>query len=224
MLSRTKNSAFFLNSGTCIVALTAHDLKLTRETKGRTGHLEMTADINKDQLTPFEDLLDDENYPGCSDSDDEDDLTVINITPMEASCLSLSELQGELNKRGLRAKGFLDDDARALQSAFDGEHETYVESKRRESILMRASQAQIAALNARKKKMKHQDDEEKVEIAKDSFLKHMIEQIENKAAPKFCTVKVNSITGRMLAKALWESKGSSILSLDLSGLNRKLLF
>mmetsp|Transcript_28504 Transcript_28504/g.41941 ORF Transcript_28504/g.41941 Transcript_28504/m.41941 type:complete len:225 (+) Transcript_28504:170-844(+) len=184
----------------------------------------MATEVTENQLSPFEDLLDNDNYLGCSDSDDEDDSTVINITPMEASCLSLSELQGELNKRGLRAKGFFDDDTKALQRVFDGEHKAYVETKRRESVQMRASQAQIAAFNAKTEKLRKQSVEENIEIEKDSFVKHWIEQIYNKTAPKFCSVKVNNITCRILAKALWESKGSSIVSLDLSGLNCKLLF
>uniref|UniRef100_A0A7S2PBL0 Uncharacterized protein n=2 Tax=Leptocylindrus danicus TaxID=163516 RepID=A0A7S2PBL0_9STRA len=179
----------------------------------------MATEVTENQLSPFEDLLDNDNYLGCSDSDDEDDSTVINITPMEASCLSLSELQGELNKRGLRAKGFFDDDTKALQRVFDGEHKAYVETKRRESVQMRASQAQIAAFNAKTEKLRKQSVEENIEIEKDSFVKHWIEQIYNKTAPKFCSVKVNNITCRILAKALWESKGSSIVSLDLSGLN-----
>ncbi|KAL7527566.1 hypothetical protein ACHAXR_002015, partial [Thalassiosira sp. AJA248-18] len=126
--------------------------------------------------------------------------------------LTLTDVIGELERRGLQPKGFYSDDAKRLQRCFDDEHGEYVETKRKE---MR--DAMIA--EAEQRREQHKKDlieslilEEKEHISNNSRLS---EWFKSKYTHFDC--QINDITARSLARLLWSD--TRIISVDLSNMN-----
>ena len=136
------------------------------------------------------------------------------IQPQDATILTTTELMAEMERRGLHMKGFLADDAKALQVKFDEEHEDHVVKVRKERAEKRARAAKQAGLQKKRMALERQLREEQEEVAKDSLLETWLINVRQDSTSNSARIDVNSITCRALAKAMWNN--TSLTSLDLS--------
>mmetsp|Transcript_59229 Transcript_59229/g.87988 ORF Transcript_59229/g.87988 Transcript_59229/m.87988 type:complete len:414 (+) Transcript_59229:80-1321(+) len=168
-------------------------------------------------FSEFEDLLEDVTTDVYTTSmeDGDDDETVVHR--LDANTLTLNELLTELERRGLQPRGFFADDAKILQIEFDEEHESYIESKRKERIEVRELEAKRAIQQRRKILMDTQIREERIEIQNDEHIEGWLHLVQHRAAPSHSRIEVNDVTARSLAKALWTD--SNVLSLDVGNMN-----
>ena len=121
----------------------------------------------------------------------------------DASTLSLTDVLGELERRGRKGKGFFSDDVRLLQRCFDDEHEEYVRQKTEE-----AKEAKIAEAERKRERYElHVQEqailEEKESVLDDPRLSKWFELILARSGPLDCRITVNNVSARALAKVLY---------------------
>ena len=174
---------------------------------------------NEQQLfSEFEDLLDKNNEHNDIEeylhNNLEDDAMVHKL---DASSLLLHDLLTEMERRGLHPRGFFEDDAKVLQAEFDKEHESYVESKRREKREAREMEAKQAIIQKRRMVLDTQMMEERKELEEDKRLKADLDRIIGSICATHIRIGVNDISVRSLSKAMWQN--NNVLSLDVSNMN-----
>lgn len=165
----------------------------------------------------FEDLLDkhdDELLENINHDFDEEEAVVHKLN---ASALLLNDLLTEMENRGLQPRGFFEDDAKVLQAEFDKEHESYVQSKRREMVEAREIEAKQAIIQNRKMTMDTQMKEERQALQKDRRFQKELGLIANGKCKPHLRIEVNDITIRCIAKAVWQY--NNIRSLDVSNMD-----
>ncbi len=172
--------------------------------------------FSEERYSHFVDLFDDKEDDYSVANIDIDDLSDIDAQPINAKTLTLTELQYECAKRGIRFSGFADD-FKVLQEAFDSEHEHYIETKQQESIRRRQEQLKLAKSRARTRKMNESIDEELGIIRNDYSLSVFFKSLAQNDNLSACRIEpLDHIGGRILAKALWNN--TQVKHLDLSGL------
>ena len=173
-------------------------------------------------LEHFEDLLGDDdietiNLPTVTSDDsflDDDDTMIKNL---DAHSLTLKDLLHEMEIRNLQPRGFFDDDAKMLQQILDKEHEEYLEMKRKEKLEARELEASQAMIRRKKALLEIQLGEEEREIELNRRLDQWFCLMKNRCPPSSCTVDVNDVSARTLARMLWSD--SIICSLDVCNMN-----
>ena len=134
--------------------------------------------------------------------------------PAQASSLSNGDMYYELEKRNLKSTGFPDTDREMLQRAFDTEFKADLEDMRAKRRERQKKAAQQAGLQKRRLLMEKSLEEEQVELAKDHQVSIMIEHVKKNSTSKIMRMDCNSISARILAKAMWLN--NTIICLDLS--------
>ena len=161
----------------------------------------LTRSLAQADLDDFEDLeIEDPSLLAaaeghCGQKEEEEE-----FKPMDAFQLTSDELMAELERKGIRAKGFQADDAKTLQAVYDSEHEDYVVRARKEAAEKRARAAKQAGLQ-RKRMLEKQLREEQEECAKDSQMETWLIMVRQDSTTSSARISVNSITCRALAKA-----------------------
>mmetsp|Transcript_15253 Transcript_15253/g.28713 ORF Transcript_15253/g.28713 Transcript_15253/m.28713 type:complete len:418 (-) Transcript_15253:120-1373(-) len=171
-------------------------------------------------MDEFEDLLlDEEALHVENDGDllnDKDESELIPV--LQADSLNLKDLLHEMEKRGLKARGFFADDAKLLQIQLDREHQDYIDSKKREKEDARKLEAEQKYIQRRKACTEIALVEEKEEVENNERISILFHLIEQGIAPSYCRAEVNNVSARTLSRLLW-SDSSGVTSLDLTNLN-----
>ena len=159
--------------------------------------------------------------------DDDDDLgddafDASAVEPMSAFSLTSAEVMAELQKRGMAAKGFFNDDAKTLQKLFDDEHEARVDTLRKNHEA-RIHEAKLQKARHRHRIVIHRKLREEAEVVLedgDEALCSWLTLVAADRTPDFVHLstvltgaRLPAAAGRTLAKALWAN--SSLTSLDL---------
>ncbi|KAL9184145.1 hypothetical protein ACHAXT_002231 [Thalassiosira profunda] len=148
------------------------------------------------------------------------DIAIDNIDVHEirndASTLSLTDVLGELERRGRKGKGFYSDDCRLLQRCFDDEHEEYVRQKTEE-----AKEAKIADAESRRERYELHVQEQAIQEEKEAVLddprrSQWFELILARSGPLDCRIAVNNVSARALAKVLYSD--DRLKSIDVSNM------
>ena len=164
--------------------------------------------------------------PFAVDEDDDDDdgdaFDASAVEPMSAFSLTSAEVMAELQKRGMAAKGFFNDDAKTLQKLFDDEHEARVESLR-ETHLARIRESKLQKARHRHRIVIHRklrEEAETIVADADEQLCAWLKLVARDGTPRdVCLGAILkgalrcAAAGRALAKALWAN--ASVTSLDL---------
>lgn len=171
-------------------------------------------------LDEFEDLLLDEEVMNVDDNDDflyhKDESILIPV--LQADSLSLKELIHEMEKRGLKPRGFFADDAKLLQIELDKEHQEYIDSKKREKQEAQKLEIEQKDIQRRKARTEIALREEKEEAENNERISTLFHLLERGVAPLYCRAEVNNVSARTLARLFW-SDSSGVTCLDLSNLN-----
>jgi len=179
------------------------------------------SNLNKDVVNKeFEDLLD-----HFADADDLVEASVnsrssdFNFDPdqmpaMDAFRLQTDELMQELEKRGVKPKGFFMDDAKTLQKFLDQEHQEYMEQLLQQREEQKEKLAAQAGMIRRKRLVEKQLKEEVVAVQQDHRIEYWLTLVKSDSTPSQARIELSSITARCLAKAMWNN--SSLVNLDLS--------
>ena len=133
---------------------------------------------------------------------------------MEANMLRKEEVTAEMERRGLNVKGFFEDDAKALQRAYDAEFALEFEKLKEERKEQRKQDRKKAQLQKKRLQLEKQLREEEEAVAEDEDIATWLEQIRINNTWPTARIRSNSITARAVAKALWDN--TSLTCLDLS--------
>ena len=162
----------------------------------------LTRSLAQADLDDFEDLeIEDPSLLAAAEGPSGHNEEEEEIKPMDAFQLTSDELMAELERKGIRAKGFQADDAKTLQAVYDSEHEDYVVRARKEAAEKRARAAKQAGLQRKRMLLEKQLREEQEECAKDSQLETWLIMVRQDSTTSSARISVNSITCRALAKA-----------------------
>jgi hypothetical protein len=152
---------------------------------------------------------------GVVEDDEEDE----NFRPVNCSTLSSADIFYELEKRNIKSTGFPDTDKDLLQKAFDEEFAADLEAEkvRRKEAKRRA--ALQAGLQKRRMLMESTLQEEQDALAVDYQISMMLELVRENSTATAMRLDINSITARVLAKAMWANNTITCLDLSSNDLN-----
>ena len=170
----------------------------------------------EDVLAEFQDLINLHSVGGAAVAVGTVNINTdaIEIHKLDASSLALTDIISELERRGIKPKGFYSDDSRQLQRIYDDEHEAYADTKRKEIMEERAAEAERAREALKQTLLHNILLQEKDEIANNPRLSEWFRLILSKACPLECRLDINDISARSLSKVIWSDE--RIVSLDLS--------
>ena len=149
------------------------------------------------------------------DEDDDDD----NFRPINCATLSSADIYYELEKRNIKSTGFPDSDRDILQRSFDAEFKASLEElkiKRREA--KRRAQLQ-AGLQKRRMLMEKTLQEEQDALVTNHQLSLMLDMVRDNVVQSAIRLDLNSVTARVLAKAMWVNNTITCLDLSSNELN-----
>jgi len=155
------------------------------------------------------------NTAGPVDDDEDDE----NFRPINCSTLSSADIYYELEKRNIKSTGFPDTDRDLLQKLFDSEFKADLEDmkiKRREA--KRRAQLQ-AGLQKRRMLMEKTLQEEQDALVQNHQSSLMLEMVRENMVQANIRLDVNSVTARVLAKAMWANNTITCLDLSSNELN-----
>lgn len=155
------------------------------------------------------------NAAGPVDDDDDDE----NFRPINCSTLSSADIYYELEKRNIKSTGFPDTDRDLLQKLFDTEFKADLEDmkiKRREA--KRRAQLQ-AGLQKRRMLMEKTLQEEQDALVMNHQSSLMLEMVRENMVQAAIRLDLNSVTARVLAKAMWANNTITCLDLSSNELN-----
>jgi hypothetical protein len=179
------------------------DMSLMRDFEDFEGNAEKMDQDNPNQTASIE------------DDDDDDDA----LRPINCSTLPAADIQEEMIKRGIKLTGFPDTDRETLQRVFDEEFKNSLEElkiKRREA--KRRAQLQ-AGLQKRRMLMEKTLQEEQDALAKTHQLALMLDMVRENMVQSAVRLDLDSITARVLAKAMWVNHTITCLDLSSNDLN-----
>ena len=116
------------------------------------------ASIDERMFGEFEDL----EETASNSNNNNDIIDDEPITAMDALSMTQNELLQEMERRGLHASGFLNQNAMILQAEFDKENESYVAQQRKERHEAKLLASKQAGLQKRRMLMESQIREEQV--------------------------------------------------------------
>jgi hypothetical protein len=105
---------------------------------------------------------------------------VIPPAPKNAYSMSLTEIIPELERRSLSVKGFYCDDAKTLQIAFDREHESYIESMKKDLLDKQIMEARDQAVKQQQEVMRSSCAEEERLISNNVRIAAWFKSIKDK--------------------------------------------
>jgi hypothetical protein len=143
--------------------------------------------------------------------------TVLPPAPKNASSMPLAELLRELEKRSLPAKGFYCDDAKTLQAAFDSEHESQIETMKKELLDKQIVEARDQALRQQQEFVRESSAEEERLMASDVRIAACFKTIKEGDAVHCRIEGLTDISTRSLSKLLWTDK--HLVTVDVSNMN-----
>ena len=156
----------------------------------------------------------DDESDGSNDEDEEEDDSFQNQR-LDAQHLNLDQIFTELQKRGLKARGFFSDDAKTLQQAFDAEYEAYQETKRKERIANKERRERERLEKKRRKRIEIELKNEQEQLDNDERLAALLVLMKQGRAPINCRIELNAVTARTFAFAQY-APSSNIVYLDVS--------
>jgi len=148
--------------------------------------------------------------------DDDDDN---NFKPVQASTLQANDVIYELEKRGVKSSGFVEQDKVELQKLFDEEFKADLEeakARRRESKRRAALQAGI---QKRRMLIEKTLQEEQDELSKNIQISILIDFIKQNKITGALRVDTNSVCARTLSKAMIANNSVTCLDLSSNNLN-----
>lgn len=155
------------------------------------------------------------NSAAAVEEEEDDD----ELRPINCASLPSADIFGELEKRNIKSTGFPDTDREILQKAFDEEFKNSLEEmkiKRREA--KRRAQLQ-AGLQKRRMLMEKTLQEEQDALAKNHQLSLMLEMVRENMVQSAIRLDLDSISARVLAKAMWANNTVTCLDLSSNHLN-----
>ena len=170
----------------------------------------------------FEDLIvnfDAEDVPSIRYTERDVESVDVHFVPKQnAFAMSLTDLMPELERRSLPVKGFFSDDAKTLQVAFDREHDSYVEAKKKELFDSQVIEAQAAAVSRKETLIKESIAAEESEVVGSARIMAWFQMIQDKVSPVHCRIEeLTDVSARSLSKLLWSD--SNLVSLDVSNMS-----
>lgn len=163
-------------------------------------------------------VQEEENAPiggGAADADEDDE----NFRPVNCATLSSADIFYELEKRNIKSTGFPDTDKDLLQKAFDAEFEADREDARARRKEAKRRAALQAGLQKRRMLMESTLQEEQDALALDHQVTMMLELVRENNTATTMRLDVNSVTARVLAKAMWANNTITCLDLSSNNLN-----
>lgn len=152
---------------------------------------------------------------GAAEADEDDE----NFRPVNCATLSSADIFYELEKRNIKSTGFPDTDKDLLQKAFDSEFEADREDARIRRKEAKRRAALQAGLQKRRMLMESTLQEEQDALAMDHQVTMMLELVRENNTATTMRLDVNSITARVLAKAMWANNTITCLDLSSNNLN-----
>ena len=142
----------------------------------------------------------------------EKDLAV--LRPMDALALSVGDLLLELEQRGVRARGFFQDDARDLQVFYDKEHVQFVIDERVRKLA--EHDGEVAQMASRRKKlvMDGRLREEMNALETEDKLLTWVTRLRDEECVGHARIETSPVGTRCIAKALRYNE--SLTSLEMS--------
>ena len=154
------------------------------------------------------------NEQGGAGPEEEEDDDDPDFRPVNCSTLSAADIFYELDKRAIKSTGFPDTDREILQKTFDEEFKADLEeAKIRRKEAKRRAKLQ-AGLQKRRMLMEKTLQEEQNALAANHQSSMMLEMVRENMVQPSIRLDLNSITARVLAKAMWAN--NTIICLDLS--------
>jgi hypothetical protein len=144
---------------------------------------------------------------------------VIPPVPKNAYSMSLTEIIPELERRSLSVKGFYCDDAKTLQIAFDREHESYIESMKKDLLDKQIMEARDQAVKQQQEVMRSSScaEEERL-ISNNVHIAAWFKRIKDKSSPVHCRIEdLTDVSARSLSKLIWTDK--RLVTVDVSNMN-----
>ena len=163
---------------------------------------------------------DEEKKGGDDDDDDDDSFDPANLQPPDAFSLSTQELILEMERVGLRAKGFFQDDAKAMQSVYEQEHEQYVIDMRRKRAEDKIAQQRAALEQKKRAVMERLLDEEMRELSEGGRAAQWLRMCHRSTTPAAAHMLAPPVACRALAKALCATTSLTDLNLARNGARR----
>ena len=163
---------------------------------------------------------DEEKKGGGGDDDDDDSFDPANLQPPDAFSLSTQELILEMERVGLRAKGFFQDDAKAMQAVYEQEHEQYVIDMRRKRAEDKIAQQRAALEQKKRAVMERLLDEEMRELSEGGRAAQWLRMCHRSTTPAAAHMLAPPVACRALAKALCATTSLTDLNLARNGARR----
>ena len=160
---------------------------------------------------------DEEKKGGDDDDDDDDSFDPANLQPPDAFSLSTQELILEMERVGLRAKGFFQDDAKAMQAVYEQEHEQYVIDMRRKRAEDKIAQQRAALEQKKRAVMERLLDEEMRELSEGGRAAQWLQMCHRSTTPAAAHMLAPPVACRALAKALCATTSLTDLNLARNG-------
>lgn len=159
------------------------------------------------------------NGAGGAAQPEEDDDDDENFRPVNCSTLSSADIYYELEKRNIKSTGFPDTDREMLQKVFDEEFKADLEDARiRRREAKRRAKLQ-AGLQKRRMLMEKTLQEEQDALAANHQSSMMLEMVRENMVQVNIRLDLNSVTARVLAKAMWANNTITCLDLSSNELN-----
>lgn len=136
------------------------------------------------------------------------------IKRQDASELNQTELDIELKLKGIKPQGFKENDARTLQEIYDREYEEFVAKAESEREQMEEKKGKRKAMLRRKLIQEQRDKQETDEIQNNPTIQGWLGSMKQNSTHESARIEVNSVTARVIAKAM--RNNASLLCLDLS--------
>eukprot|EP01029_Cantina_marsupialis_P029842 TRINITY_DN782380_c0_g1_i1.p1 TRINITY_DN782380_c0_g1~~TRINITY_DN782380_c0_g1_i1.p1 ORF type:complete len:401 (-),score=149.57 TRINITY_DN782380_c0_g1_i1:174-1376(-) len=134
--------------------------------------------------------------------------------PRDSSRLSQKQLTFELEKRGIKPRGFYLDDVRTLQASFNQEFDELITKRNTEEIALKEQREQEANSLKQKKLSEQEQREEDEAISANDRISFWMDLVHKNSAPQSAVLKVDNVLARACLKALWDN--TSVGMLDLS--------
>lgn len=124
-----------------------------------------------------------------------------------------------MEKRSLKSTGFPDTDKEILQRAFDEEFKSGLEEARARKREKQRKAAQQLGLQRRRMLMEKTLQEEQDELSRNHQVALMIDLVKENLVHESLRIEVNSVSARVLAKAMWANDSITCLDLTSNDLN-----
>ena len=155
-----------------------------------------------------------ENFDNLEFDEKDIEEEIQKYAPPKASQLDPNIVTTTLIEKGYKPSGFNDENIVMLQEIFDRESKIQEEQIRLQRMEEKKKAAQQKGLQKKRMDMEQRLAEEIDELARDLQISAIIECIKENWDLKHLRTHINSVTARVLAKAMWSNH--TIVCLDLS--------